>query len=147
MTTLNTLRAFVILTLFGSQLGLAGCGSDNNAEPAIPFVAFNEQLNLTNQEYSALRFNNGVAYHAGGVRGLVIVRQNASSYLAFDRNCSYKPYDACARVHIDASRLFLADSCCGSVFNLQGQVQGGPANRPLRQYTTSLSGNILTIIN
>jgi Rieske Fe-S protein len=43
--------------------------------------------------------------------------------------------------------LFLKDACCGSQFDLQGRVQGGPATRALRQYNTSISGNLLSITN
>jgi nitrite reductase/ring-hydroxylating ferredoxin subunit len=133
--------------LFGSQL-LTACGSDtNNVEPQIPLVTFSETLNVTNQQYTPLRADNGAIYHAGGVRGLIIVRQSANTYLAFERNCTYRVSDTCSRVRIDASRLFLKDPCCGSQFDLQGRVQSGPASRSLRQYTTSLSGNILSITN
>ncbi|MBC8083088.1 MAG: hypothetical protein H7Z21_07740 [Hymenobacter sp.] len=127
---------------------LAACDSDGNSvEPQIPLVGFTESLNLTNQQYAALRADNGAAYVTGGVRGLIVVHQNASTYLAFERNCPYRVYDTCARVSIDASRLFLRDACCGSQFDLQGRVQSGPASRPLRQYSTSLSGNLLSITN
>lgn len=128
---------------------LAACGSDsNNVEPQIPYVAFSEVLFLSDQQNSNLRFDNGAVYHKGGLRGLIVVRRNASTYVAFDRNCSYRVNDTtCSRVSIDPSRLFLKDACCGSQFDLQGRPQSGPATRPLRQYTTTLSGNTLSITN
>ncbi|MDF7814355.1 hypothetical protein [Hymenobacter sp. YC55] len=145
--TLNTWRALVAVAVLGSQLVVA-CGSDTtNVEPQIPIVSFSESLNITNQQYTALRADNGAIYFTGGLRGLIIVRQNASTYLAFERNCPYRVSDTCARVSIDPSRLFLKDACCGSQFDLQGRVQGGPASRPLRKYSTALSGNILSITN
>lgn len=141
-------RSILGLLAFVGPLGLASCDSNSGvAEPQIPLVAFNSPINLTNQEYVALRADNGAAYVAGGVRGLVVVRQNANTYLAFERNCPYRANDTCARVRIDPSRLFLKDACCASQFDLQGRPQAGPATRPLRQYTTSLSGSILTITN
>lgn len=141
-------RAVGAVLALCSPLALSGCGSDsNNAEPQIPLTTFNESINLTNQQYANLRLNNGAAYVAGGVRGLIVVRQNASTYYAFERNCPYRANDTCARVSIDPSLLFLKDACCGSQFDLQGRVQQGPASRPLRQYSTSLSGNQLTITN
>lgn len=130
------------------QLCLASCGSDvGGAEPQIPIVTFNTSVALATQEYAALRVDNGAAYAPGGVRGLVVVRQSASTYLAFERNCPYRVNDTCARVRIDASRLFLKDPCCSSQFDLQGRPQAGPASRALRQYSVSLSGSILTITN
>jgi hypothetical protein len=141
-------RAALALLAFVGSLGLASCDSGSDmAEPQIPLVAFNTPINLTNQEYVALRADNGAAYVAGGVRGLIVVRQNASTYVAFERNCPYRANDTCARVRIDASRLFLKDPCCASQFDLLGRPQAGPATRSLRQYTTSLSGSILTITN
>lgn len=143
-----TWRAAAAVGLLGGQLALAACGSDSsNPEPQIPIVTFTETINLTNQAYTALRSDNGAAYVSGGLKGLIVVRQSAGSYFAFERNCPYRPYDTCARVGIDASRLFLKDKCCASQFDLQGRVQSGPASRPLRQYSTTLSGNLLTITN
>lgn len=142
-------RPTAAVAVLASQLALGACGSDGGgtAQPQIPLVSFNESINLSNQQYVALRADNGAAYVAGGVRGLIVVRQNASTYLAFERNCTYRANDTCARVRIDPSRLFLRDACCGSEFDLQGRVRTGPANLPLRRYTTALSGNLLTITN
>ena len=144
------MRAAAAVLLFGSQLALAACGSDSGSadnDPQIPLASFNTPINLTNQEYVALRTDNGAAYVKGGVRGLIVVRQSPGLYLAFERNCPYRPAETCARVRIDPSRLFLKDECCGSQFDLQGRLQAGPAPRALRQYSTALSGSILTITN
>ena len=134
--------------------GLAACGSKNDDQPLIPYAPVNMSLVLTNQEYVNLRANNGAVMVPvrgpagnGGVKGIIVVRQNASTYLAYERNCPYRPYDACATVSLDRSRLFMRDSCCNSQFDLQGQITGGPTSRPLKQYSTSLQGNILNITN
>ncbi|MBD2767171.1 hypothetical protein IC235_04585 [Hymenobacter sp. BT664] len=134
---------------------MVACGEKNSDQPLIPYAPVNLSINITNQEYVALRFNNGaVALPAkgpagdGGVKGVIVVRQSANTFLAFERNCPYQPYDACALVSLDrSSRLFMRDSCCNSQFDLKGQVTGGPAPRPLKQYSTSLQGNLLSITN
>ena len=134
---------------------LAACNSGSGSTDTIPSVPVNVQLDLLDQQNKALRFDNGVvtilpgsANGRGGVKGIYVVRQNATTYLAFERNCPYQPYSACATVTLDrSSRLFFRDSCCTSQFNLQGMVTGGPAPRSLRQYGTSLSGSLLTITN
>jgi len=142
------LRASLAVLVVGSQLALSACGStSSDPSPYIPYTIVNEVLNLTGQENANLRFDNGVVTHSGGLRGLIVVRQSTSTYLAFERTCPYQPENTCARVHIDASRLFLVDSCCTSKFDLQGQPIAGPASRPLRRYATALSGNLLTITN
>ncbi|WP_157807655.1 hypothetical protein [Hymenobacter chitinivorans] len=146
MSLLSSARLYIVGLALASQALLWGCGSSTNVQPQIPIVAFSEVLYLTNQENSALRFDNGAVYHKGGVNGLIVVRQNASTYLAFERTCTYNPTDTCARVKISPF-VQLFDPCCKSQFNFQGQPQGGPASLALRRYSTSLSGNILTITN
>ncbi|MFZ6012485.1 MAG: hypothetical protein ACOYXT_19235, partial [Bacteroidota bacterium] len=82
----------------------------------------------------------------GGVQGIIVYRINASSYVAYERNCSYHPNDACVTVEVHPSNLYMYDPCCSSSFDFStGQPTGGPAWRPLRQYETSLSGSNLTI--
>ena len=133
-------------------LGLVACNSATTTQ-TIPSVAFSTQINIANQQYQALRYDTGIVVlpatgiNGGGVKGLLIIRKNATTYNAFERNCPYQPYDACSLVGVDRTRIFLRDTCCNSQFNLDGIVTGGPANRSLRQYATSLSGNILTISN
>lgn len=147
------MRNFVLASVSVALFGLAACGSSTTTTQTIPSVSFSTQLNITNQQYQALRYDNGVVVlpasgiAGGGVKGLLVVRLNASTYRAYDRNCSYQPYDACSLVSLDRSRLFFRDTCCGSQFDLQGQVTGGPANRMLRSYATSLNGSLLTISN
>jgi hypothetical protein len=144
------MRGFTLVPLV---LLLAACNSATTTQ-TIPSISFSTQINITNQQYQALRFDNGVVtlpatgINGGGVKGLLVVRQDANTYLAFDRNCPYQPYDACSTVSLDRnSRLFFRDSCCTSQFDFRGNVTGGPATRSLRQYATSLSGSLLTITN
>ena len=133
----------------------AACGSNAEVQPQIPYAPVNLSINLATQEYAPLRFDNGVVSVPakgpagnGGVKGVIVVRQSAGVFLAFERNCPYRPYDACATVSLDRnSRQFLRDSCCNSQFDLKGQVTGGPAPLPLKQYSVSTQGNLLSITN
>ena len=137
----------ICLGLLASGL-LAACNSGVDTSSTIPSVPVNVQLDLLDQQNKNLRFDNGIVAVAGGVKGIYVIRQNASTYLAFERNCPYQPYNACALVTIDRnSRLFLRDTCCTSQFSFQGQVMSGPAARALRQYTVTQSGSLLTITN
>ncbi|OON68394.1 hypothetical protein B0919_14370 [Hymenobacter sp. CRA2] len=130
------------------MLGLESCGSSgSNVQPAIPTAVVNEVVNLSTQQAAPLRFDRGYIYLNAGARGIVLIRQNAQEYLAFERNCPYQPYDACAKVSVDPSSFFLVDTCCTSRFDLTGQVTSGPARLPLRRYSTSLNGNLLYITN
>jgi hypothetical protein len=142
------MRCFSLFLSCGLLAVAGACGSKNDDQPQIPYAPVNVVIPLTNQQYTNLRFDNGAVTVPGGVRGIIVVRQNASTYLAFERNCPYRPFDACALVKPNASpALFLRDSCCNSQFDLRGQITGGPASRPLRQYSTSLQGTQLNILN
>ena len=148
-------RRFSPLVLSSSFLVLAACGAKNDDQPLIPYAPVNLSLNITNQQYAALRLDNGAVTLPvkgpagdGGVKGVIVVRQSPGVYLAFERNCPYRPYDVCALVSLDRnSRLFMRDSCCNSQFDLKGQITGGPTPRPLKQYSTSLQGTLLSITN
>jgi Rieske Fe-S protein len=141
---ITRLRLFLFLTL----PFLAGCSDDDDAQrPYIPDVYVNQQLNLTNIQYSPLRQDRGFVYLNAGARGIIVVRQSATRYLAFEQTCTYQSIDTCAVVKVDNSRLFMKDKCCGSQFDFEGAVISGPAAFPLKQYQTALSGNMLHITN
>ena len=139
ITVNNFLKKRLLLILF-----LISCEPDLVDDP-IPFQPFPD-INIVLPNYPALISDGGyILINNSGVRGIILYRKNSTTYLAFERNCSYKPNEACATVDIDASTLFMKDSCCGSSFDFDGKPTGGPAWRPLQQYHTSLSGNTLTI--
>lgn len=105
-------------------------------------------INLSLPDYSSLKFDGGIKeINDTGIRGIVVYRLNSTSYVAYDRNCSYHPNDIyCSTVEVDFSRLFLKDPCCNSTFNFSdGMPTGGPASRPLIRYRTELAGSVLTI--
>jgi hypothetical protein len=120
------------------------CNPDLVDDP-IPHGNFPDII-ITLSNYPSLISDGGyILINDGGVRGIILYRKNISMYLAFERNCTFQPGDACATVDIHSSTLFMQDTCCGSSFNFDGIPTGGPAWRPLLQYQTSLSGNTLTI--
>jgi hypothetical protein len=121
----------------------ASC-NDSDEGPRIPDVPVSEQINVTSLQYPKLRQDGGYAYLSQGYKGIIVVRQHANLYLAFERACTYNP--DCA-VEVDQSNLFITDKCCGSQFNFQGGVMTGPAVYGLKQYRTSLDGSILYITN
>ena len=144
---------FQVLALIALFMAAGACTKADD-QPVIPYAPVNLSLNLTDQQYVNLRADNGAVSlpvrgpaGTGGVKGVVVVRLGVGNYLAFERNCPYRPYDACATVSLDRSRLFLRDSCCNSQFDLRGQITGGPTSRPLKQYSTSLQGNLLSVMN
>jgi len=102
--------------------------------------------NLGFPEFSSLRVDGGYKEFKVGLRGIIVYRVNGTTFRAYERNCSYHPNEAGATVNIHSSGLYLEDFSCGSTFNFSdGQPTGGPAWRPLRQYRTDVTGNVLTI--
>ena len=125
---------------------LMACEPDLSDDP-IPYTPFTEIIiNLSFPEYTSLRTDGGYKEINGGVRGIIIYRVNATSYNAFERNCSFHPNEACATVNVHTSGLYMTDPCCSSTFNFSdGNPSGGVAWRPLRRYRTQLTGTTLSI--
>jgi len=114
----------------------------------IPWQSFPEiELNLSLPENSALRLDEGLKeVNNGGIRGIIVYRVNSTTFRAYERNCSFQPNEAGATINIHSSKLYFIDHSCGSSFSLQeGTPTGGPAWRPLRQYRTVFSNNVVTI--
>ena len=134
---------------------LCGCGRELSDDP-IPIIFFpNAVINLSFPEYQqSLAVDGGfkvvstVAGSSVGVRGVIIYRKDASTYLAYEVNCSFHPNEASSNVSVHSSRLYMNCTGCGSNFSFaDGTPTGGVAWRPLRKYRTELSGSTLTITN
>lgn len=125
---------------------LFSCTRDLSDDP-IPITAFTDiVISLNLPEYFSLQTDEGYKQIDGGVRGIIIYRKSSTNYLAYERNCSYHPNDACATVDVHSSGLYMLDTCCSSTFDFEaGSPQGGPATRPLLQYRTQILGSTLTI--
>ncbi|MCU0358743.1 MAG: hypothetical protein MUE95_14320 [Cyclobacteriaceae bacterium] len=138
-------KGLVVLAIT-TLVTVSGCSPDLTDDPIPPVFFENIVLNLSLPENSDL-MTQGFKYIGGraGVRGIIVYRRTPTQFLAFERNCSYLPNSACATVDVHSSTLFMQDVCCSSTFNWEGNPTGGPAWRPLRQYATFLTGNILTI--
>jgi hypothetical protein len=133
--------AWIILLLF-----VGGCSPDLS-DASIPFQPFPPiQINLNLPEYNSLRTVGGYKYIDGGIRGIILYHKSTSEYIAYERNCSYHPNDACATVEMHISTLYMLDPCCNSTFDLAtGSPASGVAWRPLRKYETLISASELTI--
>ena len=128
-------------------IGLAGCSGDRIDDP-IPVQPFPDiTINLSLPAYASLQVDGGYKYiNDGGVRGIILYRLNSTTYMAYERNCSYRPNESCSTVEVHSSGLFMHDPCCTSMFGLaDGYPTGGPAWRPLVQYETITSVGQVTI--
>ena len=139
-------RAYRLLLAAYSLLFIFSCNQDLS-DDAIPEGFFPDiVISLNLPQYTPLKSDGGTVNIDGGVRGIIAYRKSSNAYLAYERNCSFHPNDACATVEVHSSNLFLIDTCCGSSFGFDdGNPNGGPAWRPLRRYKTYLNGSELTI--
>jgi Rieske Fe-S protein len=133
------IKTFCAITI----LLLSNCAPDFVDDP-IPIAQFPD-FTITVSNHPSLLIDGGFIYRSEGVRGLIIYRKNGSTFLAFERNCTFQPNDVCATIEVHSSSLYIFDPCCGSTFNFDGNPTGSPASRPLRQYQTSWSAGTNTI--
>jgi len=139
MTVRKTLLRFLFALPFA-------CSSDLSDDP-IPLASFADiVIDINFPSYVNLRNAGGFAYVNGGVRGIILYRSSGNSFLAYERNCSFQPNEACATVDVHSSALYMTDPCCSSDFSFQdGSPTGGRAWQPLRRYRTQFGGSTLTI--
>jgi hypothetical protein len=147
MITKNKFGFVIVVSMLTGLLQFSSCNPDLRDDP-IPVASFGSvYINLNLPAYARLKTDGGYYYYDdAGVRGLIIYRQNASTYHVYERNCSYQPNEACATVNVHVSTLFMEDPCCGSAFDfVSGNPTSGVAWRPLRKYFATVSGTDLTI--
>jgi len=144
----NKLRYVIALSLisFAVALGLSSCEQDNWLSP-IPPVLVDTTINLSNQQYLPLRLDGGYVEILGGYKGIIIYRQNAEDYRAFEKASPHRTDEVCAYVYVDPSGLFLREGCDNSVYDFEGRPSGGISQFPLMRYQTHIEGNFLHIYN
>lgn len=121
-----------------------------NAQDApLPIKRVNVQVYLNNIENLPLKTPPNYVYIRNeGLKGIVLISDQRDSYIALDRNCTYRSDDSCAIVNMDPSQLFLTCGCCASRFGIRGEVQSGIAVNSLRRYNvTTINPGVLLISN
>lgn len=125
-----------------------GCKKNKNNVPYVPVDVY---INISLPAYSNLNVIGGWAYVSGGNKGLIVYRQAADAFMAYDRICTYNASNSCGKVDVDSSGSYAICPCDGgSKYQLyDGQVVKGPATFALKQYQTSYNdiNNTLHIYN
>ena len=134
------------LFLVSASFLLESCESDALYDP-IPYVLVDETINLNNQEYLPLQRDGGYVEIIGGWKGILIYRENANTYRAFEKASPHRTDEVCAEIFVDPSGFFIKEGCDNSVYDFQGNPAGGVSQIPLRQYATQLDGRFLHIFN
>ena len=104
-------------------------------------AAVNGEVTFTVDQLHALaQVGGSVTGHAAGVPyPLVVLRASATQMLAFDARC---PHLGCAVS--GAQKLFICP-CHGSLFDLDGSVKLGPADRPLSALAVTFDGTRVAV--
>lgn len=94
-------------------------------------------LDLTNSQYSSLKTAGGYVYS----NGIIVAQTVNGDYLAVSAACTHQGTYV---QYVTSNNSFYCPSH-GSDFSTTGSVLRGPANVPLTQYKTALSGNSLHV--
>jgi nitrite reductase/ring-hydroxylating ferredoxin subunit len=138
---MRKLGLLVILTV-----SFLSCAKDNGS--SIPSVPVNFQAALSDTRINKLNSpGSAVVVNGYGVAGLLLYRDAAGLYHAYDRCSSYEPEKKCA-VTIDDSGFTVTDPCSGSKFSLNdGSPVKAPASKSLRVYDAYVSNFQLFVSN
>ena len=94
----------------------------------------NFTIDLSAPTNSALTKSGG----SGSSNGVVVANVNGS-YIAVAQACTH---NGCSVYY---SNSYFYCPCHGATFDVNGSVTSGPTNVPLKKYTVTKSGNILTV--
>lgn len=141
----NKYRVFVPFFMFCICI-LSSCRRE---EHPVPYVPVNITLHASDPEFFNLNAISGSTQLNGGSRGIIVYRKSQDEFMAYDRHCTYDSENPLAVVMLDSANSFSAvdTSCTSQFFIIDGSVQQGPAQYPLKQYQTTYDGVKLIIFN
>lgn len=140
----DTLAGLGTITM-GSFIIINQAGCSDNSNPVTPNgqdLSFIVDISLS--ENSALQEVGGtIALLPNPIdsHGMLLYRKNEDVIKVYSRNCTH----ANCTVEAYSSNGVSTCACHGSRFDLNGNVLNGPAENPLKQYSASISGDIVTI--
>jgi len=129
------LTSAVIFT--GACLG--SCSKENDTSTPSPPSTIDFTLNLTDAANAALKNAGGFMYK----NGIIIAKTLSGSFIAVSQTCTHQG----GTVEFQANNNRLYCPVHGAMFQVDGSVLAGTANKPLSVYKTSLSGNNLRIFS
>jgi nitrite reductase/ring-hydroxylating ferredoxin subunit len=143
---LEVLKKAVLLICFLSLVFVFSCKKDDTQY--VPNVYVNFQLDPNSTMYLGLNQIGGWIYVTGGVKGIIIYREEQDKFKAYDRACPYDYDVSGAIIEAEPSGLTLIDSLCGSRYIItDGSVLNGPAQKGMKAYRTSYDGRTLYVFN
>ena len=127
--------AFCGLGLVGLPTLLESCNKTNSSTPQGPSVNFTIDLSQS---------GNSILNTTGGSKALhgVIIVNLAGNYIAVAQNCTHQ---GCALNYNAGSNNFVCP-CHGGKFDTSGKVVSGPPPAPIKTYTVTKAGTVLTVV-
>ena len=132
-------RKFIKSSCLLCTAGIAGTSVivESCVKPASPQgPSVNFTIDLTQPGYAALNTSGGSI-----VSHNVVVVNSGGTYKAVAQACTHQ---GCAVVYSSGGNDFICN-CHGGVYDINGNVTAGPPPAPLKTYSVSKSGNILTV--
>jgi cytochrome b6-f complex iron-sulfur subunit len=120
--------------VIGIALFLESC-KKTSTTPEGPSVNFT--LDLTQTANSSLNTTGGSL----ASNGVVIVNEGAGSFIAIAQSCTH---NGCSVAYNQSGNNFVCP-CHGGTFDTNGKVTSGPPPAPLKKYSVTKNGNILTV--
>jgi cytochrome b6-f complex iron-sulfur subunit len=130
------LKTSGILSVSGLAVLVAfieSCKKTETSAPQAPTVNFT--LDLSSSSNSALNNVGGYVYNSG----VIIACIAANSYVALSQACTHQ---GCTVTY--SSNSFNCP-CHGGRYDTNGNVTAGPPPSPLKKYTVTKNGNVLTV--
>ena len=134
------------LTILLLSVSATSCNKDN--EKPVPEVYVDFYININDPQFYDLQSIGGHVYVTGGVAGIFIYRESETTFLAFDRCCTYNVDKRCS-VQLDTatSQKLICPTCKSEYSITNGTVLKTPAKQPLKQYQTSFDGEKVHVFN
>lgn len=127
--------AFCGLGVMGTAAFLESCKKKTSSTVAQgPTVNFT--LDLTSPTNTALNSAGGSVASNG-----VVVVNSSGTYKAVAQTCTHS---GCSINYNSGGNNFVCP-CHGGTFDINGNVTGGPPPAPIKKYTVTKNGNILTV--
>ena len=136
----NFLQSFGLLFgigILGASEFLESCKKkEDDTSPAPQGPSVNFTLDLSQSANAVLNSNGGSVVSNG-----VVVVNSSGSFIAVARQCTH---EGC-NVSYHANNNDFQCPCHGGVYDINGNVVSGPPPAPLKKYSVTKNGNILTI--
>ncbi|MEO5910192.1 MAG: hypothetical protein ABIP95_04850 [Pelobium sp.] len=121
------------------------CGKNYDQIPDLPF-SFQASINNQLPRLNAAGGVEVVSNNAIGVAGLILYKTNSGRIVAYDRCSSVNPSQKNKVEYVGGN--LVEDKVSGAYFDLNdGSPAGAPAERPLRNYSVTINGDIIMVIN